>query len=89
MKSQGAEIDNQELTGVALSGALADLKLDSDEHEIILKFKGTGAAQVTMTGFWDGRLLSAAMRAIEKEYDRVRKHAAVWAMKNTQSKESK
>lgn len=70
-------------TGLDLSSAL-DNEMRSDEHTIVLKFKGTGAAEVTMTGFWDGRLLSAAMRAIERKYDEVRKHAQVWAMKQAQ-----
>ena len=71
-------------TGLDLSKALDD-EMKSDEHIIVLKFKGTGAAEVTMTGFWNGRLLSAAMRAIEKKYDEVRKHATVWAMKQSQN----
>ncbi len=70
-------------TGLDLSKALDD-EMKSDEHVIVLKFKGTGAAQVTMTGFWDGRLLSAAMKAIERKYDEVRKHATIWAMKQSQ-----
>lgn len=70
-------------TGLDLSKALDD-EMKSDEHTIVLKFKGTGAAEVTMTGFWNGQYLSAAMRAIEKKYDEVRKHATIWAMKKSQ-----
>jgi len=41
--------------------------------------------KVEMTGFWDGNLLKAAMRAIERKYDDVRKHATLNAMKQSQA----
>ena len=72
-----------ETIGMNLSSSLAsDLNMNTDPL-IVLKFKGTGAPEVTMTGRWDGRLLSAAMRAIEKQYEEVRRHATVWAMKRS------
>lgn len=54
-----------------------------DEQSVILHIN-KGHITVDMTGYWNGRLLSAAMHAIEKKYDEVRKHAAVWAMKQSQ-----
>lgn len=76
-------IDSNAAKGIALAGALNE-GLDKDESTIVLRIVNHLAPDVTMTGYWDGQLLKAAMRAIEKQYDKVRKHAAVWAIKQSQ-----
>ena len=72
-------------TGVALSGALKSEATYENEHAISLVIRDHERPDVTMTGYWDGNLLKAAMRAIERKYDEVRKHATVYAMKQSQA----
>lgn len=70
--------------GLELSEALKDTEIKVNEQTVSINIKD-GRIVTTMTGIWDGRLLHAAMRSIEKQYDQVRRHGAVWAMKQSQN----
>lgn len=76
---------NKSLTGMDFTEALKDEKFEAKQRSIVLVLKDGLAPEVSMVGFWDGNLLRAAMRAIEKQYDEIRRHATVWAMKKSQA----
>ena len=70
-------------TGIGLSGALREINSYS-QCSIVLVIKPGAAPVVEMAGFWNGSLLKAALRGIEKQYGEARRHGAVWAMKKAQ-----
>ena len=79
------EPESPESSGMALSDSLkSETALYENEHSIVLMIRNHQAPEVTMTGYWDGNLLRAAMHAIEKKYGEVRKHATVYAMRKSQ-----
>lgn len=84
MAKAKAVVKADDSKGVALSSALHSDATYESEHTIIVSIKEHGAPEVTMTGFWNGQLLSAAIRGIEKQYNDVRRHATVYAMKKSQ-----
>lgn len=78
-----------ESKGVALAESLRSKDDLDKERTIHLVLKDHKSPEVIMTGMWDGNLLRAAMHAIEKQYDQVRRHATVNAMKVSQQSNSK
>lgn len=73
--------------GSNFSSALENKLPASDyftKHTVTVTISDKTKPVVEMDGFWDGMLLKAAMHAIEREYDRVRKVSAVNAMKRSQ-----
>lgn len=74
-------------TGIGLSGSLRNSDVRAD-CSIVLVIKPNGAPVVEMAGFWNGSLLKAALRAIQKQYGEARRHGAVWAMKKAQENQA-
>lgn len=73
----------------ALSKALESKQPASDyftKHTIQIVIQDRLKPVVQMDGFWDGMLLKAAMHAIERKYDEVRKISAINAMRAVQQK---